>query len=110
MTKEEIERASVYHLNQYDYSMEEGECLDLYIKGFTEGANWANKQLNLENFWHDISKEPKEYPILCQDELGNVWVQYSLKDYVDGWKEFKECECITRWAYISDLLPKANNQ
>lgn len=72
--------------------------------GFKAGAAWADR--NPANKWHDASEEPREYPILCQDELGNVWVQYSLNDYVDGWKEFKGFESLIRWAYISDLLPK----
>ena len=107
--EEEIERASImYHVYHYDYSYEEGEHLELYIKGFTEGANWADE--HPKNIWHDANEEPKEYPILVQDEFGNVWVQYSLKDYADGWKEFKGCECLTRWAYLSDLLPKGGGK
>ncbi len=58
--KEEIERASVHHLNQYDYSYEEGEHLDFYIKGFTEGAKWADEHPNFENIWHDKGEEPKD--------------------------------------------------
>ena len=30
----------------------------------------------------------------------------AAREYTDGWKEFKGCECLTRWAYITDLLPK----
>lgn len=37
--EEEIKRASImYHIYQYDNTYEEGETLDFYIKGFTEGA------------------------------------------------------------------------
>ena len=70
---------------------------------FKAGAEWADTHPVI---WHDASEVPQEYPILVQDELSNVWVQYSLNDYVDGWSEFIECECMTRWAYIKDLLPK----
>lgn len=71
---------------------------------FLHGVEWADE--HPANVWHDASEEPREYPILCQDELGNVWVQYSLNDYVDGWKEFKGFESLIRWVYISDLLLK----
>lgn len=73
---------------------------------FLHGVEWADEHPNLESLWHDANEKPKEYPIICKDELSNVWVQYDLKDYVDGWKEFKGCECITRWAYVADILPK----
>lgn len=75
---------------------------------FLHGVEWADE--HPANVWHDASEVPREYPILCQDELGNVWVQYSLNDYVDGWKEFKGCELLIRWVYISDVLPKGGEK
>lgn len=72
---------------------------------FKAGAEWADN--NPVNVWHDASEEPKEYPIIYQDEFSDVWIlQFSLKDFVDGWEDFKRIECVTRWAYIKDLLPK----
>lgn len=70
---------------------------------FEAGAKWADE--HPVNKWHNASEEPQEYPILCQDEFGNVWVQQTLKDYVDGWTEFIEFDDIAQWAYITDLLP-----
>lgn len=66
--------------------------------------------VDLSKIWHDASEEPREYPILCQDELANVWVQYSLNDYVDGWPECVEFNDISKWAYIKDLLPKGGEK
>ena len=55
--EEEIKRASImYHIYQYDNSYEEGETLDFYIKGFIEGAKWADT--HPINVWHDPSEEP----------------------------------------------------
>ena len=64
---------------------------------------------DLSQVWHDASEEPQKYPILYQDEFGNVYVQQTLKDYVN-WVELKELEYVKRWAYICDLLPKGGEQ
>lgn len=115
MTREkEIERASVHHLNQYDYSYEEGEHLDFYIKGFTDGAKWADKHPDLSQLWHDVHEEPEiGSNIIVVDENGQWW---DIKPYdgdYDGYGDLTGWECcvvhynnIQRWAYIDDLLPK----
>lgn len=110
--EEEIKKASVmYHLYYYDYSYEEGEHLDFYIKGFTEGAMWADEHPNLSSLWHDASEEPKEEEFILievintrleEDEV-RYFVKYLRKWVVDSMKtEGFKC----RWAYIKDLLPK----
>ena len=108
--EEEIKRASVHHLNQYDYSYEEGEHLDFYIKGFTEGANWADEHPNFGSVWHEPSEEPEgDYcDILHQDENGCCWIESKadVMQLYDTWNEFIEIETIIRWAFVSDLLPK----
>ena len=48
------------HLTQQDDSYKEGEHVDFYIKGFTEGAKWADEHPNFENIWHDKGEEPKD--------------------------------------------------
>lgn len=113
MTREEIKCASKdyvnYILDKQEYHNEIYTEYDIR-EAFEKGAMFVYNNPNLSSLWHDASEEPKEYPILVQDEFGNVWVQYSLKDYADGWKEFKGCECLTRWAYITDLLPKGGEE
>lgn len=99
MTRDEQIISTAKHYYPYDINCH---------NAFLHGVEWADE--HPDNVWHDASDKPKEYPIICQDELTNVWVQYDLKDYVDGWKEFKECECITRWAYIKDILPKGGEK
>ena len=63
-------------------------------------------ELNLESLRHDASEEPQEYPILCRDKQNNVWIEYSLNHYADGWDECVEFNEIVGWLYINDLLPK----
>lgn len=119
MTREEqIKRASVmYHLYYYDYSYEEGEHLDFYIKGFTEGARWADENINLESLWHNAEEEPEEanWLILCFDEDGNCWLYSKHQMSLDndelgrtGWKDFINHDLVTKWAYVKDLVPKKN--
>lgn len=65
---------------------------------------------NLESLWHDAYEEPQgEYKIICQDEFEHVWLtdwREVAKQHASGWEEYAACECIVRWAYVSDLLTK----
>ena len=78
----------------------------LMATGFEAGAKWADEHINLESLWHDASEEPNDYPILCIDKLSNILIEYSLKNYDEGWAECVEFNDISQWAYIKDLLPK----
>lgn len=90
-----------YPISHVGQGHTDGE-LDTYVSIVDDDRNLVD----LSKIWHDASEQPQNYPILCQDEWSNVWVQYTLTDYADGWKEFEAVECLTRWAYVSDLLPK----
>ena len=107
--EEEIERASVHHLDQYDYSYEEGEHLDFYIKGFIEGTKWADT--HPINVWHDPSEEPNgdEWHIAYIDVFGSI---QSLRcpsvtfETYPSLAKFAAGVGMLCWAYIKDLLPK----
>lgn len=81
---------------------------------FDNGAKWTDEHPNLESLYHDASEEPQgEYEIMCQDEFEHVWLTNYRRDkehYKNGWKECVGCECIVRWAYIDDLLPKGGKK
>lgn len=110
--EEEIERASVYHLYQYDYSYEEGEHLDFYIKGFTEGAKWADE--NPKNVWHDADEEPllENEEIIYVDNTMYAGIcsmfgsTFGTLDNDMCWKDYVKHNHIVKWAYINDFLPK----
>lgn len=78
------------------------------IIAFSEGVKWADE--HPKNVWHSADEEPNDkYEILVQDEFGHFWLTDYVEDishYQNGWKECAACECIIRWAYISELLPK----
>ena len=80
---------------------------------FEAGAKWADE--HPKNMWHEPSEEPQNKPfrIICQDDWGNVEV---VEDdvvkfvYQGDWEAYVKDDCIIRWAYISDLLPKGGEK
>ena len=102
--EEEIKRASVmYHLYYYDYSYEEGEHLDFYIKGFTEGAKWADA--HPINVWHTINEQPKiDEDVVLYDSCENFVTEFYNGDVT--WNNIVLFHKATMWAYEDDLLPK----
>ena len=91
------------------YKHAEDLCDYISIRvAYKEGAAWADK--HPKNVWHQADEEPQgKYEILVQDEFGHFWLTDYVEDishYQNGWEECATCECISRWAYISDLLPK----
>ena len=84
---------------------------------FENGAKWADEHPNLESIWHDASEEPLlEEEIISISEYGSAHISerfcctflYNLEDYY--WEEFVNLLKISRWAYISDLLPKGGKK
>ena len=69
---------------------------------------------NLESLWRDACEEPQgEYKIICQDEFEHVWLtdwREVVKQHASGWEEYAACECIVRWAYVSDITPKGDKK
>lgn len=105
MTREEqIKRAAEQFADREHGAMRNVSVFNLLQYAFKCGAEWA--YCGHKIVWHPASEEPQEYPILYEDELSNLWLEHSLKDYVDGWTECVEFNDIRQWIYISDLLPK----
>ena len=91
--EEEIKRASVmYHLYYYDYSYEEGEHLDFYIKGFTEGDKWADKNPNSRTIAEYLYKE-KGYPISLNGDIPTF--EETMKD-VQTYNTYKKEQWIEK--------------
>ena len=102
MTREEIEKLAIVE----PYGFETNREQLWYEVGCFIGLKAADAEPNLTSLWHDASEEPQcEYEFICQDTLGNVWLT-DRKANETGWEERAIRECIVRWAYISDLLPK----
>ena len=81
----------------------------LIATGFEAGTKWADEHINLESLWHDASEVPQgPYIVLCDGLDNRQWVIEWL--YIDmsygNWQDYVERIDVSRWAYISDLLPK----
>lgn len=79
---------------------------------FLHGVEWADE--HPVDVWHEVSEEPQgnNWKILCQDEENGCWVE-NRTDAIDlhnTWNEYVEIEMVVKWAYISDLLPKGDEE
>ena len=107
-----IEEERINKIEQFaSQCYEDGERYSAFISG----AIWADNNpaqdvVNLNVVWHDAIEEPQgEYEIICQDTLGDVWVT-KRRAYETCWVERAIRECIVRWSYVKDLLPKGGEQ
>lgn len=80
--------------------------LDTYVSIVVDDDNLVD----LAKIWHDASEEPKdgthilmEYGFMRSEEFVSYHIGY---DGMESWDKFRKCYGITRWAYISELLPK----
>ena len=76
---------------------------------FNDGIKAADTEPNLERLWHDASEVPQgPYIVLCDGLDNRQWVVEWF--YIDmsyaNWQDYVERISVSRWAYISDLLPK----
>ena len=74
---------------------------------FLHGVEWSEK--HPANVWHDASVEPQgTYIVMCDGLDNNQWVVEWI--HIDmsyaNWKDYAETIGVSRWAYVSDLLPK----
>ena len=85
---------------------------------FENGAKWADEHPNLESLWHDASEEPllEDKEIIFLNEQDNAYISesfggtfsYMLED--SCWERYVNLLKISRWAYITDLLPKGGKK
>ena len=77
--------------------------------GFKEGANWAIDEF-LKDLWHPNTKEPdkSKSDIITIGFDNDAFLQFkeSIIWKEESWRHsISRCQ-ITRWAYLSDILPK----
>lgn len=79
---------------------------------FLHGVEWADE--HPKNMWHNVSEEPKNYltQILYQDKYGicRTASKQEKFEYDWDWERMAAAFQMTRWAYISDLLPKGGEE
>ena len=71
--------------------------------------------VNLDRIWHDTSEEPllEEKEIIFLNEQDELFISggpfsFLLEDFY--WENFVKEVQISKWAYISDLLPKGGER
>ena len=111
MTREEERIKQIEQFASQCY--EDGERYSAFISG----AIWADK--NPKNVWHDASEEPqyKNKRILGYSEYFDYFF-VDLPSYLmilyggqtNDWETVVLRNKISKWAYISDLLPKGGEQ
>lgn len=111
MTREEEVRAAI---DKVFPCTDEGRCYEQVIgaSGFELGVKWSDE--HPKNVWHPADKQPvgKDWKILIEDKSGCYWVEgkCSVYSFYDSWQNYVENFELTRWAYISDLLPKGGKK
>ena len=115
MTREEIEKLSVVKPYRFESQFEE----IWYEVGCIDGLKAADAEPNLERLWHDASEEPqyKNKRILAYSEYFDYFfVDFPIYLMIKDGGEFKNWETvvlrnkISKWAYVSDLLPKGGEE
>ena len=114
ITDKQIEKAAIACADEY-YAIDLGKDREETNRElFTRGAHGAIEQF-LKDLWHDAKEEPINGDILVESTYtsdGFSQKCYSVEYIADidityyDWKEYVEQNCVTRWLYIEDLLPK----
>lgn len=110
MTRKEIENLSVVE----PYCFETDREKRWYELGCINGLKAADAEPNLESLWHNASEEPlleekeiifldKQDVIFISERFGGIFL-YMFEEV--SWEKYVDLLEISKWAYISDLLPK----
>ena len=105
MTRDEIEEFSGVELNCFETDREE----DWYKIGCIDGLKAADTEPNLASLWHDASEEPRCEELLLGEDSDGFSI-YRWCGQEDNWEAFVNVTGLSRWAYVSDLLPKGGKK
>lgn len=74
---------------------------------FLYGVEWADE--NPVDVWHEASEEPRHNELMLGIDSDGVSL-YKWCEQEDSWDSFVTITELSRWAYISDLLPKGGEE
>lgn len=74
---------------------------------FLHGVEWADE--HPVDVWHDASEEPRCEELLLGENSDGFSI-YRWCGQEDNWEAFVNATGLSRWAYISDLLPKGGEE
>ena len=105
--EEELQQAADEWAEFYKHAEDVCDFISVRI-AYKEGAAWADK--HPKNVWHQADEVPEngahilmECKLLDSKEFKSYNIDYKG---VVNWEVLKRYFRISRWAYISDLLPK----
>lgn len=80
---------------------------------FLHGVEWADE--HSANVWHDASEPPKPnkwfiYEAYAEDQDPEYGAYFSAELEPITWGRMTVANEITRWAYVSDILPKGGEE
>ncbi len=102
MTDEQIKQAVDQYIG-YPREVDEGLATSMRRDAFKDGARWR-----IESVWHEASEIPENGKLVLGCTLeGDV---YMLGPNHTDFKDTSYCFGVTRWAYVSDLLPQTTNE
>ena len=74
---------------------------------FLHGVEWADE--HPVDIWHDANEEPRHKELMLGIDSDGVSL-YKWCEQEDSWDSFVTITELSRWAYISDLLPKGGER
>ena len=103
-----IEEATRDYIDKNGYSLkyDEEPCTDIEF-AYKDGAKWAIKEF-LNDLWHPNTEEPdkRKSDIITIGYYISLHFKESFFWKEESWKHsISRCQ-ITKWAYLSDILPK----
>ena len=103
--RQDIESISIVSPNCFETDREEA----WYNIGCMDGLSAADEEPNLESLWHDAGEEPRCDELLLGEDTDGFSI-YRWCGQEDNWEAFVNETGLSRWAYISDLLPKGGKK
>ena len=85
------------------YYPDDINCYDAFL----HGVKWERK--HQANVWHDASEEPRYEELLLGEDSDGFSI-YRWCGQEDNWEAFVNVTGLSRWAYVSDLLPKGGKK
>ena len=70
----------------------------------------STEYTDLSQVWHDASEEPEKGVWMIGIYDDGVLIYKWVDQHNGYWLSFAECNGLTRWAYIEDLLPKGGEK
>lgn len=59
---------------------------------------------NMEEAWHDVTKEPRMYSNILLADIEGQWLDIQGYNPIMEWEELVEKYSILKWAYIEELI------